>query len=561
MRILIVNCTFPRNAVAESGGGGTVVAYELARGLTARGHEVTVFTAHHSASVAPYAVEEYCLSEIQVVTVNMLEGSDLLSEAHYYNPRVNEAFKRVVQTHEPDVVHFHALQGLGLSLIPVAKALGAATVVTTHDWWWLCPYLFLCKEMGTICADARGHVALGECDCAPSEYLRRRRRVAFAVAPHVDLFLTPSEYARRSIVGLGLAPTERVAVNENGLRVDRRSVWEEAHAPLTFGYLGGLNTVKGYKILLDAFGSLDAEHSRRARLLMHGMLPGRTEETDSDALVSSCGAGSLVEKFMVKARESPALALRVSLNYVRHRVLLAAKVLKLRRVLELKRVSKLKRAYSGSGIELRPPYGPADRERVLDELDVVVVPSLMRESYNLVVREAFLRGRPVIATRSGGPEEIVENGENGLLVEAGDVAELRDALAQLIDSPTLLERLASGASETEVHSIDEQVGQLEHYYGTVLRAAPESPAGSATVKAQPSFERTRSIGGQRHTYVARGDGFGFYLDDFFLYCLLDRPNACAQAVGEMLHGKGSADYLKAEELLTRLGLVDAGADR
>jgi glycosyltransferase involved in cell wall biosynthesis len=43
-------------------------------------------------------------------------------------------------------------------------------------------------------------------------------------------------------------------------------------------------------------------------------------------------------------------------------------------------------------------------------------------------------GRPVIASRLGGPEELVLDGETGVLLPAGDVAALAEAIAALADN-------------------------------------------------------------------------------------------------------------------------------
>jgi glycosyltransferase involved in cell wall biosynthesis len=50
----------------------------------------------------------------------------------------------------------------------------------------------------------------------------------------------------------------------------------------------------------------------------------------------------------------------------------------------------------------------------------------------IVLSEATACGKPVVATRSGGPESIVTP-ENGLLVEVGDVAALAGALRTMVE--------------------------------------------------------------------------------------------------------------------------------
>jgi glycosyltransferase involved in cell wall biosynthesis len=74
--------------------------------------------------------------------------------------------------------------------------------------------------------------------------------------------------------------------------------------------------------------------------------------------------------------------------------------------------------------------GYLDRASVRDLLqraDALVHPSY-HETFGIILIEALATGLPVIATRSGGPAEIVDD-RNGLLVEPGDVAQLAAALS------------------------------------------------------------------------------------------------------------------------------------
>lgn len=69
------------------------------------------------------------------------------------------------------------------------------------------------------------------------------------------------------------------------------------------------------------------------------------------------------------------------------------------------------------------------------------------ESFSLTCQEASALGRPVIATRSGGPEEIIVGGETGYLIDGGDVEALASRMAQLLDDPGLAARMGqAGAS-------------------------------------------------------------------------------------------------------------------
>ena len=73
------------------------------------------------------------------------------------------------------------------------------------------------------------------------------------------------------------------------------------------------------------------------------------------------------------------------------------------------------------------------------------------ENFPHTVVEALAVGTPVIATAVGGVPELVRDGENGLLVPAGDADALAAAIRRLIDEPGLRERLAAAAAPSVEH--------------------------------------------------------------------------------------------------------------
>lgn len=85
------------------------------------------------------------------------------------------------------------------------------------------------------------------------------------------------------------------------------------------------------------------------------------------------------------------------------------------------------------GVETQVQFlGRIDRQQVITEMqncNAFVLASKF-ETFGVVLIEALASGKPVISTRSGGPESIV-NEKNGILVPVDDIAELSQALQQL----------------------------------------------------------------------------------------------------------------------------------
>jgi glycosyltransferase involved in cell wall biosynthesis len=86
----------------------------------------------------------------------------------------------------------------------------------------------------------------------------------------------------------------------------------------------------------------------------------------------------------------------------------------------------------------------------LKAVDVVVHCSTAPEPFGRVIVEAQLAGKPIIATRGGGPSEIIEDRVTGILVEPNDPAALAAAIQELLEKPKLAKELAVNGREAAV---------------------------------------------------------------------------------------------------------------
>src|SRR5437764_13453456 len=66
-----------------------------------------------------------------------------------------------------------------------------------------------------------------------------------------------------------------------------------------------------------------------------------------------------------------------------------------------------------------------------------------REGFPNVILEAHAAGKAVISTRVTGVVDVVEDGVSGLLVRPGDVAELAEAMLQLLANPELSRQMGT----------------------------------------------------------------------------------------------------------------------
>ncbi|MGA3170979.1 MAG: glycosyltransferase family 4 protein [Chthoniobacteraceae bacterium] len=160
-----------------------------------------------------------------------------------------------------------------------------------------------------------------------------------------------------------------------------------------------------------------------------------------------------------------------------------------------------------------------DALSLINAADVFVLPSIA-EPFGLVLVEAMSLGRPVIATRAGGPREIVEDGVTGLLVPPSDPVSLAGAISRLIRDEPLrtgmgargrerflqnytLERMAASVLETyrkaltQGHSADKPASIRRRTYPrarTKPRVLLISHTCQTRAEGQPKAEEIARLG-------------------------------------------------------------------
>jgi glycosyltransferase involved in cell wall biosynthesis len=100
--------------------------------------------------------------------------------------------------------------------------------------------------------------------------------------------------------------------------------------------------------------------------------------------------------------------------------------------------------------------------------DAFAVPSVWYENAPLAVLEAMGEGLPVVASRIGGLPELVVDGENGILVEPGNVNEWARALKSIAACPKEVSDGMAAESRRRIETVfawDAHLSRLEEIYG------------------------------------------------------------------------------------------------
>jgi glycosyltransferase involved in cell wall biosynthesis len=117
--------------------------------------------------------------------------------------------------------------------------------------------------------------------------------------------------------------------------------------------------------------------------------------------------------------------------------------------------------------------GPLDQEDVIEwyqKASILILPSFW-EAFPVVILEALACKTAVIATSVGGIQDIIKNGETGILVKPGDSFQLANAIQFLLDNTDVRDKIASKGREHVISQYSLEVVSMKLYniYAQLLK--------------------------------------------------------------------------------------------
>lgn len=390
------------------GGGEERHVWNLARGLAARGHDVTLLGFANDGDSPPGVTETEGIRIVRVRTAASrlpVLYSDP-SRPHALplpDPAVSRAIRRELSSGLFDVVHAHNWI-VNSALGPTVRA-GVPLVMTLHDYSHICPTKRLMEFERTRCPGPAPKRCL---PCASMHYGKANGAITLAANAWAAR-RRARDLTAVAAVSSAVADAVVIPVGQwlHGASLDARvipnfipdEIVVDDIAPTApdapFLFVGDLSYDKGIPVLLDAYTRLRSTN----RLVLAGRM-GTGESWDFPP-----GAQWLGE--------------------VPHHEVVA----------------------------------------LFNSARAVVVPSVWADPCPTVVLEAMAAGRPVVAAASGGIVDMVVDGQTGYLVPPGDAAALAGALDRLIAQPETAAAFGvAGRDRAREFTVSAIVSRIEAMY-------------------------------------------------------------------------------------------------
>lgn len=401
MRILVVSYLTPRIVP----GGAQQIAHEEYLTATRSGHDACFIAAmddHHARahkssrlalSQLPNTRNHYLFfpNRYDFRTLSLTEDGDIAELTDF------------IAAYNPDVVHFHHYHRIGVQSLLAARAAApnAVICVTFHE------MIAICMANGKMIRRDNGEQCSAptptNCGfCFPdigAEFFASRKAMLLDAFSACDVFTFPSAFLKDIYVDWGL-PAGKCVVVPNGQMVLKASTPPRsvgAGEYNRFSFFGQFIDHKGIEVALDAI----LELRRRGKVPACGLLlklHGANPEYATPALLRAIDA----------------------------------------------KINEINSVDDGLAVA---DIGPYTREQLPERMsmtDWVLIPSTWRETFGLVLSEAWMFGRPPIVSAIGALAERVRNNIDGITFPPGNAKALAEIMHRLCGSEREWMRLKGG---------------------------------------------------------------------------------------------------------------------
>lgn len=341
-----------------------------------------------------------------------------LTTTHFHHSEYEEAFERILNTFQIDIVHIHHLIKHSFDAPYVAKKLGIPVYFTLHDFYFFCPRVNLLDENHEYCLDKRSPNKCVACLQSShkfhTHFLAKWKKEVISMMDQIDKFFVPSPSTKALFTEEFPFLEGNIEVVEHGFDwagtdsldnvVDDSGEIEK----ISIGFLGGLSPSKGSHLIYELIST-----NRDKRIEWHLI-------------------GGLGDQKLNLLQQS---------NVIKH-----------------------------------GPYNRDNLNNILDRinLDLIALLSPWPETYSYTLSESWNHGIPVLVTPMGALKDRVNEVGGGWIIEGMDSKAISRAVDKLIkDFPRKKKEAQKKILSYSFKSKRDMAMIYKNYYETTTKANHE----------------------------------------------------------------------------------------
>lgn len=323
----------------------------------------------------------------------------------YDNYKFTKVIGEILDYYHADAAHVHSIQTMGAGLINELLERNVPTILTLHDCWWFCERQFMINNNAKYCGNENCNES---CLYCVEDYKRTQTRTKFLkkICTKVDRLLYPSNFFRELHLKWGF-PEKTSFVNKNGIHWPQKNFQKTPSQHIRFGYVGGPGPIKGADTLYNAFKKL--------------------KNKNYELIVVDAAQNLGLEWTTFKSWDIP------------------------------------------GKLTIYPAYQQKKMDDFFREIDVLLFPSLWKESFGLTVREALCRDKWVISTNAGGVIEDLIDGENcSLIPMTSNPQPLISAIRYAIENKNMIQAYRN-PHKNQLRTFEDQAEELNLHLLDIIK--------------------------------------------------------------------------------------------
>jgi len=356
--------------------------------------------------------------------------NDLSNDIH--NRKTERIFEKYINRIRPDIMHVHSRHGLPASIIDIAAQNGIKAFNTIHIYGMLCPKRVMVDKEGNIC---NGPFDLMKCTscCVEPSYNRAKLRARLAsVHPHLpkQLFkiknVIRGKKDRPRTTGKSPLMPEVDEKKLNALRFRLKNMIDLMNRRVTQNICVSTDV----KNTLHRFGVQEDK-----LLVQHiGSVIAEFQKSDFHALHTPLVIGNIGGVAHYKGTQ-------VLLDAV-HQVKNKDFVVKIFGKYDPKYRDDIMRGKEELPVEFVGRYETGELSSILKQIDIMVLPSICKDTAPQTIFESFSARIPIIASDIGGFPDFIQDDRNGRLFRAGDSRDLAEKIDDILLDPEKINAFA-----------------------------------------------------------------------------------------------------------------------
>ena len=377
---------------------------DIANHMQRLGHYVTVLTYEPepprkkiSDSKIWYSEEEYekeddfqQIDDYIKKKEYQVESIPVISLKHYTKSKPFEIFQPKLEKYLEDllgsfhIVHFTHPARLATALW-VCKKLKIPTVLTLTDNWLLCDRHLVTVENKLCNGPQGGNKCMSVCKYDNGVVSRYNEAKFFF--DNIDRVFAGTNFVRRTFWENEW--TKKIELNNFAVDYVHIKEIKPSNDELVFAFIGSFTWNKGLHVLLDAFKKVS---SQKIKLKIYG----------------ATGFGNLYAKDIINS---------------------------------LGEISPDGIVVNDKRIEFCGTFDYKELPKIMKDISIIIIPSVYREIYPLVMQTAFAYKKPIIASNIGGMPEVIHDKIDRFLFPPKDENELSKIIQMVADDPKIINNL------------------------------------------------------------------------------------------------------------------------